>query len=73
MMSTYKVTVRTAEGLSLKPVVEYADTHRAACRQVLASLPAGWTASARIEDQAEVVRENLFVRMSGFPLIGGAP
>ena len=71
-MSAYKVTVRTAEGINLKPVVEYADTHRAACRQVLASLPSGWTASARIEDQAAIVRENLSIRMSGFPLIGDA-
>lgn len=71
-MSAYQVTVRTAEGLSLKPVVEYAETHRAACRQVLASLPSGWTASARIEDQTSYVRDPLAVRMSGFTPLGGA-
>ena len=71
-MSAYKVTVRTIDGLSLKPVLEYAETQRAACRQVLASLPNGWKASARIEDETDVVREALAIRMSGFPLIGGA-
>ena len=61
-MSAYQVTVRTASGLNLNPVIEYADTHRAACRRVLASLPKGWTASARIEDNTSYTRDPWAVR-----------
>ena len=71
-MSNFRVTIRTPDGLHLPAVQEHADNNRAACRQVLARHPAGYTASARIEDQTGYVRDALAVRMSGFPLIGGA-
>ena len=71
-MSAYKVTVRTASGLNLNPVIEYADTHRAACRQVLASLPKGWTASARIEENTTYARDPWAARASESTLIEDA-
>ena len=58
-MSAYRVTVRTGAGLHLPSVQEYAETNRAACRQVLARHPSGSTASASIEDQTSYVRDPL--------------
>ena len=71
-MSAYKVTVRTASGLNLNPVIEYAETHRAACRQVLANLPNGWTASARIEDNTSYVRDPWAARETDSTLLEDA-
>ena len=70
MSAFFVVTVRTQEGDKIT-YREEAPTNRAACRQVLIRHPGECTVSARIEDQAALLRSVLAERMSGFPLIGG--
>ena len=70
MSAFFSVTVRTPEGDKIT-YREEAPTNRDACRQVLMRHPGECTVSARIEDQADLLRSVLAERMSGFPLIGG--
>ena len=70
MSTFFAVTMRTQDGDKIT-YREEAPTNRAACRQVLMRHPGECTVSARIEDQAALLRSALAVRMSGFPLIGG--